>query len=509
MKIFEVEQIREIDQYTIQNEPVSALDLMERAAAAFAHEIKERFPREMPVHVFAGPGDNGGDALAVARLLQDAGFASVCTYLFNPGGRLSPSCAANREFLRSRTSKRQFVEVEKGVRFDLPYINGEMLVVDGLFGTGLSRPLGGAFAAIVKFLNHTGATIVSIDLPSGLMAEDNTDNDPEHIVRASYTFTFQHPKLCFFFPETAAFLGKWEVLDIRLSPEAIRILDTPYSLVEREELKALVRPLSRFAHKGTQGHGLLVSGSRGMAGAALLSAGGALRSGLGKLTVHTPGANVAVLQAGRPEAVLSVDPSESCFSCVPEVEMYNAVAVGPGLGLEEETAEALADLLAAMPRGKPLVVDADGLNLIARRLPLLRKLPPGTILTPHPKELERILGDCQNAYARLQMARELAQATHVLIVLKGAYTATIFPDRSVHFNTTGNPGMATAGSGDVLTGVLLSLLAQGYAPREAALLGVYLHGLAGDLAAREVGMRGMTASDLVRFLPRAWEELEA
>ncbi len=508
MKIFEVEQIREIDQYTIQNEPISQVDLMERAASAFVHEVKERFPKEMPVHVFAGPGDNGGDALAVARLLQDAGYASVCTYLFNPYDHLSPGCETNREFLRSRTSKRQFVEVTKGVRFDFPYINKDMLVIDGLFGTGLSRPLEGAFAAIVKFLNQSGATIAAIDLPSGLMAEDNTDNNPEHIIRASYTFTFQHPKLCFFFPETAVYLGKWQILDIKLSPEAVRILDTPYYLVEPAEIKSWIHPLSKFAHKGTQGHGLLIAGSYGMGGAALLSAGGALHSGIGKLTVHTPAANVPILQIGRPEAVLSVDPSEYIFSQAPAVDEYNALAIGPGLGTSSETVEALSSLLLSLGR-KSLVLDADALNIISKRLALLRKLPQNTIITPHPKELERILGNCQNAYERLQMARELAQAANLIIVLKGAYTASIFPDKLVYFNTSGNPGMATAGSGDVLTGVLLSLLAQGYAPRQATILGVYLHGLAGDVAAREVGMRGMSASDIVLALPKAWEELEA
>ncbi len=507
MKIFEAEQIREIDRYTIQNEPISEVDLMERAASAFVHAIKERFPKEVPVHVFAGPGNNGGDALAVARLLQDAGYASVCTYLFNPYDRLSPSCETNREFLRSRTSKRQFVEVTRGVRFDFPYISQGMLVVDGLFGTGLSRPLEGAFASIVKFLNQSGATIASIDLPSGLMAEDNTDNDPEHIVRASYTFTFQHPKLCFFFPETAVYLGDWQILDIKLSPEAIRILDTSYFRVEHDDVKAFVRPLSKFAHKGVQGHGLLIAGSYGMGGAALLAAGGALHSGIGKLTVHTPAVNVPVLQIGRPEAVLSIDPSECVFSRAPKVEGYNALAVGPGLGTSDEAVAAFSALLDGLGR-KSLVLDADALNIIAKRLPLLRKLPQNTIITPHPKELERILGDCQNAYERLQMARELAQAANLIIVLKSAYTASVFPDKSVYFNTTGNPGMATAGSGDVLTGVLLSLLAQGYAPRQATILGVYLHGMAGDVAAREVGMRGMTASDIVRALPKAWEQLE-
>lgn len=506
MKIFEAEQIREIDQYTIQNEPVSSLDLMERAARAVAKEISSRWAKDTPVHVFAGPGNNGGDALAVARLLQEGGYSSVYTYLFNPSDKLSPDCEANSAFLYSAAPKGRFIEIKKGVRFDFPVIGKGMLVVDGLFGTGLSRPLEGAFAALVKLLNRTEATVVSIDLPSGLMAEDNTDNLPEHIIQADYTFTFQQPKLCFFFAETASFVGRWKALDIKLSAEAIRMMDASYQSVEKEDVAAMVRPVSKFAHKGMQGHGLLIAGCRGMAGAAILSAQAAMRTGLGKLTVQTPGCNVLPLQLSVPEAVLSVDSADDYFSELPAMEAFRAVAVGPGLGQMPETQNAFSQLIESSK--KPLLIDADGLNLLSAKLSLLRKLPQGSILTPHPKELERIVEPCQNSYERLQMARELAHMAQLYIVLKGAYTAVICPDKNVFFNTTGNPGMATAGSGDVLTGVILSLLGQGYSPKEASCLGVYLHGLAGDLAARELGVHGLIAGDIVRYLPNAWKELE-
>lgn len=505
MKIFEASQIKDIDQYTIVNEPVSSLDLMERAATAFAHAVMRRWSRETPVVVFAGPGNNGGDALAVSRLLAERGYG-VKVYLFNPDSTLSPDCEANRSFLYGVVKKEDFFEIAKGVRVELPVLTSDTLVLDGLFGIGLNRPLEGGFAAVIQYINKSDATVVSIDIPSGLMAEDNTDNKPECIIRANCTYTFQTPKLAFFFPENAVYVGKWEVLDIRLSAEGLRMMEASYYQTEEAEIRALVHPLSHFAHKGTQGHALLIAGSQGMAGAAVLAAGACLRSGVGKVTVYTPSVNNPVLQIRVPEAMVKTDPFPRCFSQAVDVSPYQAVAIGPGLGMEPETRKAFGEQLCNLK--KPLVLDADALNLLSEQLPLLYGLPPGTILTPHPKELERLVGPCQNTYERLQMARELATIHQLTIVLKGAHSAVVCPDGKVYFNPTGNPGMATAGSGDVLTGVLVSLLAQGYSSVQSALLGVYLHGLAGDLAAREIGMRGMTSGDVAAHLPQAWKELE-
>lgn len=505
MKIFEAPQIKEIDQYTLVNEPVSSLELMERAATAFTHEVIKRWGTPTPIVVFAGPGNNGGDALGVARQLTERGY-TVKVFLFNPEGKLSPDCQANRSFLYGVIKKENLLEITKGVRFELPTLTPSTLVIDGLFGIGLTRPLEGGFAAIARFLNQSKATVVSIDIPSGLMTEDNTDNSPEHIVQANYTFTFQLPKLSFLFAENADYLGKWEQLDIGLSEEGIRMMETPYQLTEAHEVRSLIRPLHKFAHKGTQGHALLIGGSQGMEGAAVLAAKSCLKSGVGKLTVHTPSAQNLIVQVSVPEAILHTDSSPTCFSQETDPTPYDALAIGPGLGKAPETRKAFAAQLAQ--GGKSLLLDADALNLLADQLPLLKRLPPDTILTPHPKELERLVGPCQNSYERLQMARELAASQQLYIVLKGAYSAVVCPDGSVFFNPTGNPGMATAGSGDVLTGVLLSLLAQGYPAKHAALLGVYLHGLAGDIAARTLGMRGITAGDIASHLPLAWKELE-
>lgn len=505
MKIFEASQIKDIDQYTLVNEPVSSLDLMERAATAFTKAVVHRWGRETPVVVFAGPGNNGGDALAVSRLLTERGY-EVRVYLFNPDSRLSPDCEANRSFLYGVVKKEYFFEITKGVRVELPVLTPDMLVIDGLFGIGLNRPLEGGFAAVVQYINKSGVRVASIDIPSGLMTEDNTDNKPECIIRATYTYTFQTPKLAFLFPENAVYVGKWETLDIQLSEEGLQMMEASYHLTEEPDIRALVHPLSHFAHKGIQGHALLIAGSQGMAGAAVLAARACLRSGVGKLTVYTPSVNNAILQISVPEALVKADPFPRCFSQAVDVSAYNAVAIGPGLGMEMETRKAFGEQLYTMK--KPLVLDADALNMLSGQLPLLHGLPSGTILTPHPKELERLVGPCQNTYERLQMARELSTTHQLFIVLKGANSAVICPDGNVFFNPTGNPGMATAGSGDVLTGILVSLLAQGYSPKQSALLGVYLHGLAGDIAARETGMRGMTSGDLAAYLPQAWKELE-
>ncbi len=506
MKIFEASQIKEIDQYTIVNEPISSLNLMERAATAFATRVMSRWKSETSVVVFAGPGNNGGDALAVARLLLERGY-QVQVYLFNPDSHLSPDCEANRNYLYAAIQKEHFVEVSKGVRFEMPELNPGTLVIDGLFGIGLSRPLEGGFAAVVRYINDSQATVVAIDMPSGLMAEDNSGNTARHIVHAHYTYTFQFPKLSFFFPENECFVGEWEVLDIALSDECIRMMETSYCLTEEKDIRAMIRPLSRFAHKGTQGHALLIAGSQGMAGAATLASKACLRSGVGKLTVHIPSENVLIQQISVPEAVLSQDSSFSCFSESVDPAPYQALGIGPGLGYAPETLKAFSKQLYNLQ--KPLVLDADALTLLSSQITLLRELPVGTILTPHPKELEKLVGPCEDMYDRLQMASELASSCQLYVVLKGAYTAVVCPDGRFCFNPTGNPGMATAGSGDVLTGVLLALLAQGYTPEEAAILGTYLHGLAGDLAAQELGMRGMTSADIAAYLPQAWKKMEA
>ena len=451
--------------------------------------------------VFAGPGNNGGDALAVARLLMERGY-QVETFLFNTKGNLSPDCATNMERLAAVPDV-DFHEVTS--QFTFPKLTEDDIIIDGLFGSGLNKPLAGGFAAVVKFINASPARVVSIDIPSGLMGEDNTYNTAAAIVRADLTLSLQLPKLSFFFAENEAYVGEWRLLDIHLSREAIAEMPTDYELTEPDTVAALLRPRGRFAHKGNFGRALLVAGSQGMAGASVLAAKACLRSGVGLLTVHVPFCNNDIVQTAVPEAMTELDLSDTCFATPIDTDSYQAVGIGPGLGNSAETVSALLEQMDICEA--PMVLDADALNILGENRSYLSRLPKGSILTPHPKELERLVGKCQNSYERLERARELARQAEVHIVLKGAYTAVISPDGKCRFNTTGNPGMATGGSGDVLTGVLLALLAQGYAAGDAALLGVYVHGLAGDLAADELGQTGMTSGDLVHHLPQAWKEL--
>ncbi len=502
MKIFPTTSIKQLDAYTIENEPIASIDLMERAAEALAKAISERWSADTPFTVFAGPGNNGGDALAVSRLLAQKGYKPE-VYLFNTKGSLSPDCEANKEKLNG-VSGVVFHEITS--QFVPPTLTADHVVIDGLFGSGLNKPLTGGFAAVVKYINASSATVVAIDIPSGLMGEDNTYNVQSGIIRADLTLSLQLPKLAFLFAENEPFVGEWQLLDIGLSEDAIEEMETDYYLLENEDMPYLLKTRGRFAHKGNFGRALLIAGSQGMAGASVLAARACLRSGVGLLTVHVPFCNNFIVQTAVPEAMTELDVSDTCFASSSDADDYQAVGVGPGLGQAEETEVALFEQIDAC--SVPMVLDADALNLLGEKRSYLGRLPKGSILTPHPKELERLVGKCQNSYERLTKARELAKTAEVHIILKGAYSAVITPSGKCYFNITGNPGMATGGSGDVLTGILLALLAQGYEPEAAACLGAYVHGLAGDIACKKHGTIGMTAGDIVTCLPLAWRMLE-
>ena len=334
------------------------------------------------------------------------------------------------------------------------------------------------------------------------MGEENTFNVKTNIIRANVTLSLQLPKLSFLFAENAEFIGEWDLLDINLSQEGIEELDTNYEMLEAEDIRSHIKPRNKFAHKGSFGHALLIAGSRGMAGASVLAARACLRSGVGLLTVHAPICNNDILQTAIPEAIVEQDVSEICFAVPTDADDYQAIGIGPGLGRSEETEAALLEQLSSCQT--PLVVDADALNILANHRHALNNLPKGSILTPHPKELERLVGKCQDSYERLTKAIELAHTAKVHIVLKGANSAIITPNGKCFFNPTGNPGMATAGSGDVLTGIILALLAQGYAADEAAKIGTFVHGLAGDFARKKTGVISLMAGDIINNLPTAW-----
>lgn len=501
MKIISSSQLKELDKYTIVHEPIASIDLMERAAHALTTAILKRWDSSFQVVVFAGPGNNGGDALAVARMLSQKNY-HVEVFLFNTKDQLSEECQANLTRLKTCGSV-YFTEIKS--QFDPPTLTHKHLVIDGLFGTGLNKPLNGGFAAVVKYINASKAQVVSIDIPSGLMGEDNTYNIRSNIVRADVTLCIQLPKLSFFFPENEDIVGDWELLDIGLSQSYIDAAESPYSTLEEEDVRSLLKPRKRFAHKGNFGHGLLIAGSYGMAGASILSAKACIRSGIGLLTVHVPIHNHDILQNTVPEVIVQTDIHEHYFAQPSDLSRYTALAIGPGIGQEEDTALAMMEQIQGS--SLPIVLDADAINLLSSHRNWLNRLPKRCILTPHLGELERLIGKCMDTYERLTKVKELAAYLQSYIIVKGAWTTLVTPEGKFYLNPTGNPGMATGGSGDVLTGILLALLAQGYSQEEACKIGVYVHGLAGDIAATEMTEIAMTAGDIIQAIPHAWKKI--
>jgi len=500
MKILTAQQIHDLDKYTIEHEPIESIDLMERAAMAMADEIKSTFTPQTPFVVFAGPGNNGGDALAIARLLAKANY-DVSVYLFNISGhQLSDDCETNRKRLEECRSVKSFIEVKQ--EFDPPQLTNDIVVIDGLFGSGLNKTLAGGFASLVKYINASQAKVLSIDIPSGLMPEDNTYNVRANIIRADITLTLQQKKLSFFFAENQQITGEVRTLDIGLHKKGMEEMPTSYNIIEESDICGRLLTRDDFAHKGQMGNALLVAGSAGMCGAAILAAKACYRSGAGKVTICSPRRNTPILQAAIPEAIVRIDPNEYCFSEPTDTEIYDALGIGPGIGQTNETAIALI----AQMRGAqcPIVADADALNILGNRKAWMQQLPKGVIMTPHPKEFDRMQGNSTNSYERLQKARDLAQRIQGYIILKGHYSALCLPDGNVEICPTGNAGMATAGSGDVLTGIITGLLARGYKQPDAATIGMYVHGLAGDIAARKVGMESLMASDIIECLPQAF-----
>jgi ADP-dependent NAD(P)H-hydrate dehydratase / NAD(P)H-hydrate epimerase len=497
MKILNTQQIRDTDKYTIENEPIASIDLMERASKAFFDQVKKRLKKQDKIIIFCGMGNNGGDGLAVARMLINSGY-DVSVYKIIHSDKSSPDFALNEERLK-KLRKANFTEVSHIT--ELPLISEKDIVIDALFGSGLTRPLEGFPAEVVRHINKSKARVIAIDLPSGLFGEDNTDNISENIIRADYTFTFQLPKLSFMFPENDVYLGQWQVLDIGLNQDFINRQDTPYHFLLKEDLVPFYKYRRKFDHKGNFGHALLIAGSYGKSGAAVLAGKAALKTGAGLLTTHVPAANYVIQQTSIPEGMVSIDENEKFFSGIRNPENWTAIGIGPGLDKDPATQNALKLIIQNV--SQPMVLDADALNILAENPTWLSFLPPGSILTPHVGEFERLAGKCINGWERLEKARDFAFRFRCYVVLKGAHTAVITPDKQVLFNSTGNPGMATGGSGDVLTGMILGLLAQGYSPQYSSVAAVFLHGLSADLAVRRKPAESLLAGDIINFIERA------
>ncbi len=497
MKILSSWQIRKIDADTILQEGISSLELMKRAATAFYTWLTERYQnKSASILLFAGVGNNGGDALVVARLLHKAGYnVEVC--LVEYGKNYSEDCAHNVRRIRAENISLQIISNEK----EIPDMHRYDLLIDGLFGTGLSRNVSGIAAAVIQAINKSGKRVISIDVPSGLFLDRKT----ELAVQATETVTFQIPKLALYLPDNYTYTGNVTNVPIGLSEKAIAEAETNMFFTRKEEIAKMIKPLSKFAHKGTEGHALIVGGSLGKMGSVCISSRAALKMGCGLVTAYIPKCGGSILQSSFPEAMVIEDPGEEYINSIPVNLPVSAVGIGVGMGQSARTARALLNFLEE--NSAPLVVDADGLNILAQHQEWLSLLAPKTILTPHPKELSRLTGVWNGDYDKIQKTRLLAREYDLIVVIKGAYSV-IVDSNNIFVNSSGTPALATAGSGDALTGMITSLLAQGYPPLEAARVGVYLHGMTADITANSIYPRSFIASDIIDNIGDAYKELK-
>ena len=500
--------IREADAYTIEHEPIADIDLMERAAGKCADWLIENIPYGHKIMVFCGSGNNGGDGLAIARLLLYTRYQVEVFPLARPD-QMSPSCRINYQRLEENHPDciiRQIssIDIEKDLTF--PETDEKTVVIDAIFGSGLTRLPEGRIARVIDRINESKAVVVAIDLPSGLFCDESIrgEGNPS-VIQADYTLTFSPPKLAFFFPENDKFVGDWKLLDIGLSANFLKAVPVCNFMVEAGDVMQILKKRNKFAHKGNFGHALLVCGSTGKMGAAVLAAKACMRSGTGLATVHIPASGAAILQTAVPEAMLSIDPDGDNFTDVPDLSHFSAIAAGPGIGTGNRTSQALKLLIQQSP--VPLIFDADAINILAENKTWLAFIPKGSVFTPHPKEFERLVGKSANDFERNALQREFSCKNRCYVVLKGAHSAIATPDGSCFFNTTGNPGMATGGSGDVLTGIIAGLMAQGYTSLESCIFGVFIHGLAGDFAMTDLGLESLIASDIIENLGQSFRHL--
>jgi NAD(P)H-hydrate epimerase len=500
MKIYTAEQIKAWDACTMEHEPITSIDLMERAAMACADWIIHSVYANQPFHIFCGKGNNGGDGLAIARLLLQLN-KEVDIYILEHGAPGTLEFQTNLHRLHKTTHRIHFLQSAD----TFPFINKEDIIVDALFGIGLSRPVAGLAAELINKINQTGNPVISIDLPSGMYADKSSLGIPS--IMATETLSFQAWKPALLMEENASFSGNIHLLNIGLHAAFENEQKTAWNMLTGDEIRKLMIPRKPFSHKGNYGHALLVAGSKGKMGAALLAAEACLRSGAGLLTVHLPASGYEIMQTALPEAMVSTDIQEDIISQIQEdLSVYKTIGMGPGLGKETITAEALMHVLKHYRN--PMVIDADALNIIAQYGVKNVSIPPGSILTPHPGEFERLFGKTPNHFERVNLALGKAAELQSVIILKTKFTLIACPDGTVFFNPTGNPGMAKGGSGDVLTGILTGLLSRGYKSVDAAKIGVYIHGYAGDLAVADMGMESILARDIISRLAASFVEMQ-
>lgn len=501
MKILSAEQIKACDAFTIQSEPITSIDLMERAAMTCIKHIVKKSSIDSEFVVFCGTGNNGGDGLAIARFLIKRNYA-VKTFIVDQHQNYSDDFKTNLERLKELKPDGIFNITSQEELKPLAF-HPNTIVIDAIFGTGLNKPLSGIATELVKFINSTQLFTISIDIPSGLFADKPNMND-DVIVKSSITLSFQFPKLSFLMPQNGLYVPEFEVLDIGLHKLFIQNIPTSNYFVTKTDLHPLLKARAKFSHKGSFGHALLIAGAYGKMGASVIAAKACLRSGAGLLTVQTPKKGINILQSSIPEAMVNADAHEEVITELPSMDKFTAVAIGPGIGTEGITESVIKKLL---NYDLATVFDADALNILANNKTWLSFLQPDSILTPHVKEFDRLTKKHTDDFERLETAKQFAIKHRCILVLKGAYTQTVTPDGNAFFNSTGNAGLAKGGSGDTLTGIILGLLTRGYTPPQAALIGVYLHGAAADNALKKIHIESLLASDVINRIPKAFEKL--
>ncbi len=504
LKILHAAQIHAADAHTIAHEPIASIDLMERASGVFARWFIEKFLDECDhfdcpeIKIFCGPGNNGGDGLAIARLLHENGFTPE-VFVLNIGIENSADFQLNLKRLQQINYEIQYISNEA----DFPEIRKSSFIIDALFGSGLNKPLQGVAAVLIEYLNKADANRVAVDIPSGLFADKKSDGT---IFLAHHTLSFELPKLAFLFPENEKYVGEFTFLTIGLDKKFIAQQETKNYLLERYDVEERFRKRKKFSHKGNYGSVLIIGGSYGKMGAVHLSAKAALKTGCGLATAYIPTCGYTAIQASLPEAMTLCDKETQHIADISFETKFDAVAIGMGLGTHPVTSEAFLNFL--KKQTQPLLLDADALNILSQHKNKLKLIPQNSIITPHPKEFERLFGNTDNDFERHLLQLQKASELKIIIVLKGAHTIIAYPDGTSYFNATGNPGMATAGSGDVLSGIIVSLLAQGYTPKEAALMGVYIHGWAGNVASVTHSMTALTASNIIDSFSEVFVGLE-
>ncbi|WP_185866597.1 NAD(P)H-hydrate dehydratase [Blattabacterium cuenoti] len=504
MKILSLNQIKKIDQYCIDNEDISSIELMERAAKSCFYWIRNHFHTLHKVIVLAGNGKNGGDGLALSRMLSQHGV-DINVYILDISNHLSPEFVINKNKIFKYGI--ELKEIKEGDPF--PFLNRNSILIDAIFGIGMNRSINKYWKSFFHFINDKKFTsVISIDIPSGIFMEKKRE-DLEVIIRADYTLTFQVPKLPLFFPDYADYVGKWDLLNIGWKEKYTNNIPVKNFYLDKKCIRSIYKRRKKFSHKGNFGHGLLIGGHYGMIGSMVLSAKGSFRIGIGKLSVYIPRCGYQIIQTIIPEAIVHTDLRDDFISHIPNnISSFNAIGIGMGMGKNPITAYALESFFLKKKNSPPMVIDADAINILSDKLNILNFIPRNTILTPHPKEFHRLYGPWKNDYQKLANLKKLAKKHNFYLILKGAHTVIATPNGDLYFNSTGNPGMSTAGSGDVLTGIITGLLAQGYSPKDSCLMGVYLHGLSGDLASIELNEESLIAGDLLNYIGKSYQKIK-